>query len=246
MPKHLLVVLVIAVALALGFTYISTRYMNQEEIQQAKMDWARMKSERDSIYAFASAKDVLQGLLKTQVSELQAERSVLRAQRDSLERVRVDQQLGVRRLRKQEELLDKLKEAFPPVKLSMRADSIFDRENNEWLTYFSVPLWFSETFVIEHQNATNYLKQVNKLLLVDSLGKRVDVLKDSVFLLEHQKEEAFRIGYDSAYAQYGVLNEKYIKELSRPRFDLNFPTVGTIIGSAAVGLILGSEIEKHR
>ena len=52
------------------------------------------------------------------------------------------------------------------------------------LNYILVPAWFSETLIIDHQNAVSWREQKDKLLAVDSLQLGVSALQDSILRLE--------------------------------------------------------------
>jgi len=80
------------------------------------------------------------------------------------------------------------------------------------------------------------------LLTLDSLNQTVIALDKKVLLLEKEKSEAYRVGYDSAYTHYMEISKLYMNELEKPRFDLSH--WGAIIGGAAVGVLIGSQINK--
>ncbi len=247
LKKILIGVSVFAGVLLLALTWITSRYIDQEEIFRAKNEMMQLKSTRDSIYALVALKDSLQRSLQIQVNDLQSEASTLRQQVATLERVRIDKQSGIRSIRGKEELLDTLRQTFPQIKRTLRASEVYDPENQVFVEYLMVPLWFHETFIIEHNNSENYKQQRDKLQTVDSLNTNIIVLKDSVFHLERDKTLAFKSGYDSAYTKYEMMSQKYINLLERPpEVSFGFPSWGSLVGSAAVGVIIGTQLEKRK
>lgn len=229
---------IIAVLLAIAISYILGRNGNYDEIVKAKMEMMQMKSTRDSILAFAAIKDSMQNMLKTEISHLKFEADLLRFKVDSLEEARAEQQLSVRRLRKKEDLQIRLRETFPEMAYSdWGVTEVFNEKAKISVEYLLVPLWFSETFIIDHQNADNYKKQRDKLKELDTLNVQVASLKDSIITLVEQKAEAYKTGYDDAYGKYEILNQKYIDELKKPAFGL--PQWGAIVGAAAAGYLVG-------
>ncbi|MEO8168083.1 MAG: hypothetical protein ABI623_07545 [bacterium] len=229
LKKILIGVSVFAGVLLLALTWITSRYIDQEEIFRAKNEMMQLKSTRDSIYALVALKDSLQRSLQIQVNDLQSEASTLRQQVATLERVRIE------------------KQTFPQIKRTLRASEVYDPENQVFVEYLMVPLWFHETFIIEHNNSENYKKQRDKLQTVDSLNTNIIVLKDSVFHLERDKTLAFKSGYDSAYTKYEMMSQKYINLLERPpEVSFGFPSWGSLVGSAAVGVIIGTQLEKRK
>jgi hypothetical protein len=247
LKKLLIAVTVFAVLLMLALSWITARYVDQEEILRAKTEMDRLRATRDSIYAFVAVKDSMQEELQVLVKSLNANVNRLRVERDSLERARIDKQFGVRQIRGKEALLDTLRGTFPEVRNTLRLSEVYDKENDVFLEYLMTPLWFYETFVIDHKNSENYKQQRNKLLVVDSLQTHISTLKDSVFHLEQEKSRAYKNGYDEAYAKYDTLNHKYIDLLQKPpQVNIGLPTWGTILGSAAVGVVIGTQLEGRK
>jgi len=246
MLKHLAVgAVVFGVLLLLALTYLTARYVDQKEIHRAEMEMEHMRGTRDSTLAFVAAKDSMQSILTTQVRTLLSDAEVLRRQVADLERERQQQQLSVRKLNKKEDLQARLRQTYPEMAQSAwGVTEVFNEKENVSVEYLLIPLWFSETFIIEHQNAQSYRNQRDKLQHVDSLQQSVSVLKDSVLALEREKTQAYKHGYDDAYAKYESLNEKYIELLKKPpSVNLGFPGWGTILGTAAVGVAVGSQLK---
>ena len=249
MIKNLLIaVTVFAVLLMLALSYLTARFVDQEEILRARTEASGLKAARDSIYALVARKDSLQEILQEEVINLQGEATLLRKQVAALEEERKQQQLQVRQMRKKEDLQKKLSKTYPEMgKEPWGVTEAYDSENDVSIEYFMIPLWFTETFIIEHQNSENYKKQRDKLLTLDSLQAAVITLKDSVYRLEIEKSLAYKAGYDTAYSKYTALNEKYIELLQKPpSVDLGFPSWGTIVGSAAVGVLVGTQLESRK
>lgn len=245
MKKGLITVSVIAGLLAIGMSYLLGRGINRAEIQRAEMEMQQLRSSRDSIQAVVSLKDSLQSLLSTQVKQLQSETNRLRSEVRDLEEERKEEQLTVRSIRKKEELQNRLVKTFPEMAQSdWGVTEVYDEQNDVGIEYLLVPFWFSETFIIDHQNAESYRKQRDKLFAVDSLHQQVGVLKDSLFVLESEKAQAYKTGYDEAYTKYEDLNEKYINLLERPpSVELGLPKWGIIGASVGAGVLIGTQIK---
>ncbi len=102
-----------------------------------------------------------------------------------------------------------------------------------------IPAWFSETFIIDHQNAQSWREQKDKLLSVDSLQLMVSALQDSIMQLEVGKSLILEAGYGNAFNAYQGLSDRYIAEMRRPRVSLG-TTVGVCLGAAGAGLVIGA------
>lgn len=245
LKKLLAFVIIFAVLLLAALSFITARYIDKEEILRAKREREELRAQRDSILTLVARKDSMQKQLQIQVDTLKTETAYLRNKVDSLEEKRQEEQLAVRFIRREEDLQQKFKETFPEMAYSdWGITEVYNEEEDVSLRYLSIPLWFSETFIIDHQNAESYREQRDKLLQVDSLQQRMVTLKDSLFLLETQKRLAYETGYNDAYAKYDSLNQKYIDLLQKPpQIKVGWPNWGTIIGATAVGTLVGTQIE---
>ncbi len=110
------------------------------------------------------------------------------------------------------------------------------------LEYFLVPAWFTETFIIDHQNAAAWQEQRDQLLSVDSLRLQVVALQNSITRLEAQNAVALQTGYNDALLSCQDLSERYMAQLSEPRFSLE-STFGLCLGAVGAGLVVGGLIK---
>jgi hypothetical protein len=120
---------------------------------------------------------------------------------------------------------------------------IRNQQEDVSVQYLLVPLWFSETFIIDHQNAASWLQQRDKLLAVDSLQQRVVVLQDSVQRLEEQKVVWLQTGYNNVLDRYERLNQEYVTELKKPRLSLG-STLALCVGAAGAGVLAGTVVKE--
>jgi hypothetical protein len=118
-----------------------------------------------------------------------------------------------------------------------------DQDDPVGLEYFVVPVWFTETFLIDHQDAQSWREQKDRLVALDSLNLQVIALQDSVEQLEVEKSRAFEAGYHEAYASYQDLSQRYLAELKKPRLSLG-STLGLCLGAAGAGVLVGSVINE--
>lgn len=70
-------------------------------------------------------------------------------------------------------------------------------------------------------------------------------LQDTIISLKEQKAQEFRRGFEDGMKRYEALNKDYLEELKAPKLNFGFPTLGTMIGSAAAGYIIGRELQKN-
>jgi type II secretory pathway pseudopilin PulG len=247
LKRTLIVVSVVAALLALGFTYVLARLRDQKEINRAQMIMEQLQGQRDSLLERVAMLDSATAVLEDSADGLVQKADSLRDEVRELERGRQQAQLSVRLLRRPEDLKRRFVETFPEIGGSdWGVTEIFSDDGGTPLgiQYVVVPLWFAETFIIDHQNANNYQAQVSRLLQMDSLQLVTIALKDTIIQLEQEKTLAFRTGYDSAYTKYEALNKDYIALLKNPRVSLKVPGLAVILGSAAAGVAVGAAVAK--
>ena len=178
-------------------------------------------------------------LIGEQISSKKDEAEVLRREVYKLENERKEKQFTVRSLHKKEDLQNKFKETFPEVANSdWGVTEVFNEQYGVGIEYLLIPLWFNETFIIDHNNSKLYQAQKDKLVAVDSLNQYVIVLQDSVLVLEKLNRKAYEEGYNTAYIKYEDLNEKYISELQKGKIDWGLQAAG-FVGGGIIGVLIG-------
>lgn len=238
--KALIVVSAVAILLAVGFTYVAARFVDKKAIERAHLEMDQLRGQRDSLTRFVAVKDSMQRIMERASDSLVVETASLRRQVRDLEQKRAEQQLAVRMIAAPEGLRARLESTFPEVAASDWAIvEVLNKEQDVSLQYLRMPLWFSETFIIDHQNSTNYAAQIGRLHQMDTLQQQTVALKDSILTLEKDKSAAYKAGYDSAYTKFEALNQDYIKLLKNPRLSLKWTGPVTVLGSAAAGLLIG-------
>src|SRR5262245_22230588 len=185
MKKALITVVVIAVLLLVGFTYVSARFVDRGKIERLQAEHAQLSRQRDSILTYARTRDSLQAILTDSVHVLTTQTSALRDTVRQLEKSRQATVVAIRHLRQTPELQARVATVFPEVARASHwgVTEIYDEKERISLEYIFFPAWFAETFLIDHENALNYKQQVGKLSVLDTLNTQVIKLKDSVLVL---------------------------------------------------------------
>lgn len=241
LKKVLIAVVIFAVVLMVGLTFITAKYIDKEEILRVTQEREQLMKARDSILVLVAKKDSAKQELEKKVVDLEIEVDKVRADVDSLESVREEGQLSVRQLRTKDDLESQLMETYPEIKTSMRITEVTHPEIPSLkFHYFSVPFRYAETFLIEHQNSENYQKQRDRLKELDEMQQQVIDLQKKIVVLEEEKSAAFKTGYDSAYVKYLDVNEKYLTLLNKPpQVKFGLPQVGAIAIGTAAGFVGG-------
>jgi hypothetical protein len=239
MSKSLLTALSVIAILLIIFAYFGGIWQNKDKIHRAQLEMERLSNTRDSLQTVVSYRDSLQGIMKNQINTHKNEAETLRKEVQRLEKERENKQLSVRRLRRPDDLKERLLNTFPELAgTDWGVTEVFNEENGIDIEYLLVPLWFSETFIIDHQNAISYKEQKHKLHQVDTLNQEIIVLQDSIGVLEQLNRQAYERGFEVAYIKYDSLNNEYIKELKKGNINWGWQTAGILTGGV-VGILIG-------
>ncbi len=112
-------------------------------------------------WRFASAFDQREELLLDAQRRLEAKAYILEVRGDSL-RAEIEllsqrlagTRLTVESLRKKTGLDQRLQRDYPELgETAWGVVEVYDDESRRYLEYMAVPLWMSETFIVDHQNA---------------------------------------------------------------------------------------------
>jgi len=243
LKKLLTAATVLVVILLILFAYFGGLWQNKEKIQLAELEMQRLRSMKDSLQLVVAFRDSIESMIEGQISNTKDEAEILRKEVQRLEQDRKEKQFTVRSLRKKEDLQNKFKETFPEVANSdWGVTEVFNEKYGVGIEYLLIPLWFNETFIIDHNNSKLYQAQRDKLVLVDSLNQFVIVLQDSVIVLEKLNRKAYEDGFNTAYGRYEELNQKYISELQKGKIDWTLQAAG-FVGGGIIGVLIGKEIK---
>ena len=78
---------------------------------------------------------------------------------------------------------------------------------------------------------------------INSLNELIGTLQDSMLVLERGKTDANRDGYETAYETAQEYINKYIQLLEKPP-KISFTSVGTVLGSVGLGVLIGTQIKR--
>ncbi len=239
------VLAVIVVVQMVVICYEVVRFRNENEVAQVQAELNRLETERDSIRALVAINAELQESLRKTIGRKESEAESLRDRVADLEQQRIDHALTVRNIRKTSDLEARLESTFPEMASSSWGVTKIPFEPGDTLgiEYLVVPVWFAETFIIDHQNAESWLEQKDKLIGVDSLRAVVTAFQDSVATLREQNVLALQAGYDNASSACRDISTRYIAELRKPRMSIG-STVGLCVGAAGAGAVIATLVNR--
>jgi hypothetical protein len=233
------------VVLLLCLCFLLTRLLNEDEIARVQAAVRSLEREKDSIQAIVTTNVAAQQVLQLTRESKEAEVTVLRDYVARLERERQASALTVRRIRKTSDLQARLDSTFPEMARSNWGFTTipFEPGDTLGLEFFVIPAWFTETFLIDHENAESWREQKDKLLAVDSLRVQVATLQDSIARLHALNTFAVQTGYDNAASHYRDMSTRYIAQLRKPRFSLG-STVGLCVGAAGGAALIATLVNR--
>jgi uncharacterized protein HemX len=92
--------------------------------------------------------------LETQVGNLEVQADTMRAEIEVLNRRLADTRLAVGKLRTKSGLEQRFRQSYPQLAQSdWGVVDVYDEMSKRYVEYMVVPLWMSETFIIDHENA---------------------------------------------------------------------------------------------
>jgi len=234
----------VVVAAVVALTLLVTGFWGKREpVERVKAEAAVLQAERDSLLGEVAHRNHEKAVLERERAREEAVASRLRDSVSALERRRAEDQLAVRHTRTVGELQTRLRATFPELGNSGWGLTTVPLEGDTLgLEYLMVPAFFAETFIIDHQNAESWREQKHKLLAVDSLTLAVLALQDSITRLVAATAAAYEMGYQTAYAGYQDLSNRYVAELKKPR--LRLPSALGLLGAAGVGLVVGRVFDE--
>ena len=218
-----------------GYLYAKGRA--DEEIARVTAERDYLRAEKETIEALVARNDSLKDELLSARLDILSRVDHLQDIVDSLELLRDEERLTVRKLRRTEDLQKKFVETFPEVASSdWGIHEIYNEEFDISIEYISIPSRFIETFIIQHDEAKNLLAQRDTLQTMANLQRQVNVLSDSVITLETASRTAYQEGYNEAFIVYEDVVDRYVKELEKPQFSFSAANIGLLLGSFAVGV----------
>ena len=234
------------VTTVMALVFITARSLDKEELARVESEMTRLLDEKKQLESKVTQLDELQDKLYLTIDKKNQEIIQHQLAIDDLEEERAYQQVEVRQLNTKVALEKSFAKAFPQV-INAKNFGITSMAINEDKTlsmpFYVIPAWFTETFIIEHNNMLKYKAQIAEYKHNETLYGSVIELKDSVQKLESEKSEAYEKGYEEAYDKYQALNKEYIALLKKPPVvEIKAPSLWPVLGAAFLGLTLGAGI----
>ncbi len=247
MVRTVIGLLIVIAVLASLSSFLAAKFMNQQEILRAKQEMEVLRAKRDSLETQVAHRDSVITVLERSTTSLTVQIDSLREQVDELERQRRRAEAKAFRLFKPEEYIRQFEEFYPEFAHSgWGFREIYNEEYQVTIEYFMIPTQFTTAFIQDHIDAVSYRKQTDKLRAADSLWQVVATQQQRIITLERENRQAYQKGYAEAFAKYEEINRKYIHRLENPQVKLGIPSATTLVGSAAVGFLVGSLVKNNR
>jgi hypothetical protein len=112
-------------------------------------------------------------------------------------------------------------------------------ENGLNANYLRVPLGMADAFMFNQSARVNLEEQNEQLTDAVDLQREIIGLKDEVVALERQRADAWQQGFDTAFMAYSEINQELRDELRQPKFNVDMPKRGVLVGTTLLGILLG-------
>ncbi len=236
----------LVVTTMLALVFITARSLDKVELQRVQSELADLTEDKENLQLKVTELDELQERLYVTIDNKNNEIIKNQLAIEKLEEERARQQVEVRQLNTEEALEGSFAKAFPQVIKAKNfgiTNIAINDEKTLKLPYYVIPAWFTETFIIEHNNMLKYKEEIAEYKNNEALYGSVIELKDNVQKLEGEKSQAFEEGYEKAFEKYQDLNQEYIALLKKPPVvEIKAPSLWPILGAAILGLTLGTGI----
>lgn len=236
------IIALVAFAILYFNQYAATQ--NLKKINEVELKAAKFEEENKQLH---SAIDALQnqiGQTEELVAQKETEIDELNQAITAEKEQRENQKLTIRLIDNDNSLLDTFKQAYPEFSRSAKFGIVqmFDDVNQVTIPYLSLPLYFVDTFIVEHSQLESYKITEAKYGEVVSVYEEVSSLKDQISLLEKQKADAWSEGYNNGYKLYTESQSELIACYKQPR--IKIPSWLVMGATAAGGLAAGVYLSK--
>ena len=243
LKKYGIFAVALAISTLVSLSLLTARFIDQEEIDRVNHELVLLKNEKIDLEERVKELDSAQADLMTEIDQKNTEIAANKQKIAKLERDREENQLNVRQLNTEDALEASFAKAYPQVINAKHFGIVHKAIDDEGLLtmpYFVIPAWFTETFVIEHNNLEAYLKEIEEYKANEELYGNVIDLKEQVLALQTEKTTAYQDGYEEAFEKYEALNKEYIALLKQPpSVEVKAPSLWPMLGGALIGITLG-------
>lgn len=237
---------VVAVVTMTALSFITAKYIDQEEILRVEMEMEELEERRNQLLADVATMTEEQAQLKSTIADQTRQIEQHKARIAELEQERLANRLRVRGLRTEDDLEKSFAETFPDV---IHADNFGITEfatsqPGITLPYFVIPAWYAGTFIENAEEVAKYEQIVEEFKTEEALYGSIVDLHEEVLSLEEQKSAAWQEGYNDAYAKYEALNKDYLSLLREPpTVEFKPPSLWASVGGLVLGIAVGAGIQ---
>ena len=241
--KIILFIILLAITTAVSLVIITQRNIDKAEIARVTNELAKLTQEKQALANKVAQLDKKQLQLNKIIEEKNKQIKNNQVQIAKLEKERAAGQWQVRQLNSENALEKKFAETYPQVIHANNFGIVrkpMKPNSKILLPYYVIPAWFTETFIIEHQNMLAYQAEINEYKKNEQLYGNVVTLKSQVIQLQTEKTNAYRKGYEQAFSKYEEVNKAYIELLKKPpKVEIKAPALWPTVGAALIGLATG-------
>jgi len=235
---------IVAAILAVLYFNQYAATQNLKKINEVELRSAQFEEENKQLKKEVADLEVKITDTETQVTKKESEIIELNQAIAEEKEQREDQKLTTRLIDNDDALLESFKQAYPEFSRANNFGIIhmYDDVNQVTVPYLSLPLYFADAFIVEHDLLESYKITEEKYGEVVTVYEEVNALKDKITLLERQKSEAWSEGYNNGYKLYTESQSELIACYKKPR--IKIPSWLVVGATAAGGFAAGVYLNK--
>ena len=235
------------VALVLVCLYAMNQFTaNQakEEIIGLRLDAAETAKQKENLDKDVEAMTADKKKHLAKIGKLEDEVKVNIDYINDLEKAAREKQLKIRGIDTSIESLNLFVETFPEFSRDKgfgMVDVVSEKTGIK-RSYLSMPIFFTETFVIEHNNLETAEKELLKYQENEELYGDARALRMKVDRQSDRIQAVLTDANNACHIRTEALRDRYINQLEKPRFEL--PGGAKMVGCAALGIGASWAIKK--
>ena len=219
---------------------------SREKIQKAEKDLTDYKTMYKSTMHKADSLDAIIDTLQKEKEGFKSSIDSLNGAITVLQQQKKNEFYRIAGMFEPDSLVDEVKVTFPKFRNTLMGliDVKSPRSGREITSYY-FPVELVSSFIQDRKELIKANEENEARKKIGMTYESYVALQESVISLKEQKAQEFQHGFADGMKRYEALNKDYIDELKTPKLNFGLPTLGTMIGSAAVGYIVGRETHKN-
>lgn len=217
-----------------------------EKIKKAEQELTEYKNKYDATKHTADSLDSVVGTLQNTKEKYIAAIDSMKGVITVLEKQQKQDFFRIAAMFEPDSLIDQVKVMFPKFRNTpMGLIEVKAPRTGIEVTCYYLPVQLVSSFIEDRQELMKVKEEKAVMTKINLTYESYVALQDTIISLKEQKAQEYQRGFEYGLKKYEALTKDYMEELKTPKLNFGLPTLGTMIGSAAVGYIIGRELHKN-